>query len=52
MKALEAMRPVLSECLKNGLDVDKSLEIIEKETGVDKKLASEIINKYKPKSSL
>jgi len=47
MKALETIRPVLSESLKNGNDVDKTLEIIEKQTGVSKKLAAEMINKYR-----
>jgi len=47
MKALDIMRPVLSKCLEKHYDIDQSLEIIEKETGVDKKLASEILNKYR-----
>ena len=47
MNTLEIIRPVLSECLKNGYDVDQSLEIIEKETPISKKDAGEMINKYR-----
>ena len=47
MNALEEMRPVLSECLKSGYDVKKSLDIIEKKTSVSKQVAGEMINKYK-----
>ena len=47
MNTLDIIKPILSTCLKNGYDVDQSLEIIEKETPVSKKDAGEMINKYK-----
>jgi len=47
MNTLDIIRPVLSTCLKNGYDVDQSLEIIEKETPISKIDAGEMINKYK-----
>jgi len=39
--------PTLTTCLKNGYDVETSLELIEKETPVSQKVAAEIIDTYK-----
>jgi len=47
LNTIELIVPTLSECLKNGYDVETSLEIIEKETPVTKKVAEELINKYR-----
>ena len=47
LNTIELMIPVLSTCLKNGYDVETSLDIIEKETPVSRKAAEEVINKYK-----
>lgn len=47
MNTLEIIRPVLSTCLKNGYDVDQSLEIIQNETPISKNDAGEMINKYR-----
>ena len=47
LNTIEMMIPTLSICLKNGYDVATSLDIIEKETSVSRKVAEEIINKYK-----
>jgi hypothetical protein len=47
MDTLKIIKPILSTCLKNGYDVDQSLEIIEKQTPISKKDAGEMINKYR-----
>jgi len=52
LSAIELMIPILSNCLKNGYDVETSLDTIEKETPVSRKVAEEVINKYKIKKLL
>jgi hypothetical protein len=52
LNTIEILVPVLSVCLKNGHDVETTLDIIEKETPLSKKVAEEIINKYKIKELL
>jgi DNA gyrase/topoisomerase IV subunit A len=46
LNTLAIIKPVLTKCLENGYDVDQTLEIIEKETPLEKETIGEIINKY------
>ena len=46
-ETLEKMRIPLSQCIKDGLDIPTTLDIITKVTGVSKKVITELINKYR-----
>lgn len=52
LNTINMIVPSLSKCIKNGYDIEKSLELIRKETGINKNLISEIIDKYKIKKLL
>ena len=46
-ETLEKIRIPLSQCIKDGLDIPTTLDIITKVTGVSKKVITELINKYR-----
>ena len=52
LNTIEMIIPTLTMCLKNGYDVETSLDTIEKETPVTRQTAEELINKYRIKKLL
>ena len=45
--ALEMIRKPLSDCLKNGYDIDATLDEITRATGVQREVSKELIKKYR-----